>query len=563
MARQAHGKEFEKAVMRADVGFVMSAKSGDRYDGKIWDLSVSVKSHVEGSQLCLGDFNRHLEEPNDFCLIVGTTKKGVSPKEYISVEAYFIDGVMWREWFEYDAAYCFEPSYIRRFIGNGREYDEIWKNYREFHRANFIDQHFDFQLVMPAPKRDHKNQMRIQAEIPAAQAKLISNYFEKAFSDEFTSRIMNSANGMPLDTAVIEPDTVAKRAALLEQQLDVAGRSLDKYFTGPHNAARCVARLEEYCGSGGRKPLKDYSCIVEPSAGAGAFLRPLRNAAQAARILAYDIDPVPADDLGLEIRRLDFMTERDKIAADIKGEPAVVVGNPPFGTNCSLAVAFINGCFELPSVDLVAFILPLSFMKDSIKSRIKNCHVEFEVRLTGEDCMFENFQPGKNGRHHPVPSCFQIWARGAAAAPLPAKEPTGWKYIKISKRDENPEEGGPPLKYYHVQVIRAGGGAGMAYLRDGRRAACANYFLVVDDCFLDRVDDLVRDICARRAELEADFGATTGPRSLAKDPLTRLVNDICAGYAAEAPRAAEISADMSALNITDDDIEEIVASLTE
>ena len=48
----------------------------------------------------------------------------------------------------------------------------------------------------------------------------------------------------------------------------------------------------------------------------------------------------------------------------------VVIGNPPYGKNSSLAVAFMNKCAELSS-DII-FVIPRTFRKPSIINRLNN-----------------------------------------------------------------------------------------------------------------------------------------------------------------------------------------------
>lgn len=46
----------------------------------------------------------------------------------------------------------------------------------------------------------------------------------------------------------------------------------------------------------------------------------------------------------------------------------IVIGNPPFGFKASLAVKFFNKAASF--ADYIAFILPASFMKDSVKNQL-------------------------------------------------------------------------------------------------------------------------------------------------------------------------------------------------
>ena len=46
----------------------------------------------------------------------------------------------------------------------------------------------------------------------------------------------------------------------------------------------------------------------------------------------------------------------------------LTIGNPPFGKNSSLAISFFNKAAEFS--DIIAFILPQTFSKDSVKNRL-------------------------------------------------------------------------------------------------------------------------------------------------------------------------------------------------
>lgn len=94
-------------------------------------------------------------------------------------------------------------------------------------------------------------------------------------------------------------------------------RQLDKFYTHPDVAAKCLRVFEKVSGL----TLNDASCIVEPSAGNGSFLNHLPS-----HTIGLDISPEhPA------VKRQNFFTYKRK-------RPAIVLGNPPFGkTHTSLS----------------------------------------------------------------------------------------------------------------------------------------------------------------------------------------------------------------------------------
>jgi hypothetical protein len=110
----------------------------------------------------------------------------------------------------------------------------------------------------------------------------------------------------------------------------------DKYYTEDSLAEFCVNTTFEIIGS-------DWDRIIEPSAGAGAFLKYLPETA-----LAYDILP-EADN----IQEADYRTVELPYM-----ERSLVIGNPPFGRANKLSVQFIKA--SLKHSDYVAFIQPIS-----------------------------------------------------------------------------------------------------------------------------------------------------------------------------------------------------------
>ena len=81
-----------------------------------------------------------------------------------------------------------------------------------------------------------------------------------------------------------------------------------------------------------------------------------------------------------------------------------LIGNPPYGKNGSLALKFIK---ESSFANTIAFILPKSFMKESMKDKVPvNFSLQEELELTKEECLF-NIGEDKIV----VPSVFQIWKK--------------------------------------------------------------------------------------------------------------------------------------------------------
>jgi hypothetical protein len=85
----------------------------------------------------------------------------------------------------------------------------------------------------------------------------------------------------------------------------------------------------------------------------------------------------------------------------------VVVGNPPFGKNSSLAVRFFNKAAEF--ADVIAFVVPLTFRKQSLQRRLKaNFELVAETALGDDAFVFE-------GKACSVPCAFQVWRKTAVS----------------------------------------------------------------------------------------------------------------------------------------------------
>ena len=282
----------------------------------------------------------------------------------------------------------------------------------------------------------------------------------------------------------------------------------DRFFTRPDGVRKALSVLAEVCGP----ELRDAKAVIEPSAGSGAFLAALAEAAPCAEILAYDLAPMPTPQGLAQVTKLDFLKGGKKVADDLAGRAAIVAGNPPYGRNSALAVRFINACAALPHVDVVGFILPLAFTKASVQRRVRRFVLERSVDLNASECTF-NDHSRSAGAERVVPSCFQVWRRGVPPPTPEPPTPRGWTYVKNTAA-------------HRLQVIRAGGQAGRAFVAGERHAAVANYFLTFGDD-LD-APALASAINERRAVLLEDARRTTAAKSLAKPPLTMLVNALVA-----------------------------------
>jgi predicted RNA methylase len=161
---------------------------------------------------------------------------------------------------------------------------------------------------------------------------------------------------------------------------------LDQFFTKPEIAKDCINLLYKTVS------VSDETLFVEPSAGEGSFSLQIKNC------ISVDIDPkfegvIKADFLKL---KKEDITEKDR-------KSLIIIGNPPFGRISSLAVKFFNHATLF--ADTIAFIVPKTFQKQSIKRRLNPYyHLIAEQNIPKKSFTF-------CGQEHNVPCVFQIWQR--------------------------------------------------------------------------------------------------------------------------------------------------------
>ncbi len=156
---------------------------------------------------------------------------------------------------------------------------------------------------------------------------------------------------------------------------------LDQFYTLPR-----VAK-EHYRSLCNRLDLSNHR-FIEPSAGTGSFSNLLPPGSR-----AYDLDPKAPG-----IVKADFLKTRLE-----RSEKNVVIGNPPFGNSCDMAIKFFNHAAKFASV--IAFIVPRTFQKQSITNRLNlSFHLLTEMTVEDNAFVFE-------GQPRNVPTVFQIWIK--------------------------------------------------------------------------------------------------------------------------------------------------------
>lgn len=242
---------------------------------------------------------------------------------------------------------------------------------------------------------------------------------------------------------------------------------LDKFYTKPDIAKYCLSFLQ----------LEKYSTIIEPSAGSGAFSNLIPN------VTAYDLHPEQETIIKQNWLTVNFTRDTRN--------PILVVGNPPFGEQNKLAVDFIN--HSATFAHTIAFILPLSFMKESVqKSLDPYLHLQNWVILPKKSFIL-------NGKEYHVPCVFQIWEHKDCLRTTPATPtPVGFSFIPYSK---NPD--------FYLQ--RIGGKAGTVGLQWEHRSLQSNYFVKVHEGY--EVEEIMEDFRKLTFPYK-NYGV--GPRSISK-----------------------------------------------
>lgn len=150
----------------------------------------------------------------------------------------------------------------------------------------------------------------------------------------------------------------------------------DQYYTSDELAQYCIDTAFRVIGK------DNITCIIEPSAGTGAFSSKLPNC------VAYDIEP-----------KLEGIVQEDFLSLDIPyKQGTLVIGNPPFGSRGNLMQKFCKHSFTF--ADYVAFILPVNQMNNTTSI------YQFDL-VYSEDLGVKQYS-GKG-----VHCCFNIYKRPA------------------------------------------------------------------------------------------------------------------------------------------------------
>lgn len=158
---------------------------------------------------------------------------------------------------------------------------------------------------------------------------------------------------------------------------------LDQFYTKPEVAAGCLKKLG--C-------LFDFDCVIEPSAGTGAFYSQIKHP----RKIGLDIEPGSSG-----IIRQNWL---DYEIAETYTNVAIV-GNPPFGSFNNLSAAFIKHALKFSNVTRIGFILPNVYRKHTRQAILPP---EWRIKTIWELPRDAFVYKGKT-RH--MPCCFFVFCK--------------------------------------------------------------------------------------------------------------------------------------------------------
>jgi predicted RNA methylase len=257
--------------------------------------------------------------------------------------------------------------------------------------------------------------------------------------------------------------------------------ALDKFYTKPEIAKYFIDKCN----------VASFTRIIEPAAGSGAFSN------QIANCIAYDLEPESSG-----IIKQDWF---EYIHEKQKDEKVLVIGNPPFGQQNSLAITFINHSASFS--DTVAFILPISFKKDSVQARVdKNFTLVYEEALPKNSFTLD-------GKDYDVKCIFQIWKKTDTPRIMKLHGDINKNNLfSYVTKSESPD----------IVIQRVGGNAGKAFLNVKDKSEASNYFVKLNKkaASLDKIVKKLNDI----AYESKDY--TVGPRSISKKELNQEINKL-------------------------------------
>jgi hypothetical protein len=256
----------------------------------------------------------------------------------------------------------------------------------------------------------------------------------------------------------------------------------DQFYTDEKVAKKCIDIIVELY------PETKKYLWIEPSAGNGSFYKNIKY-----KKIGIDIDP-----------KYEGIIKEDYLKWNYSGKDkkVILVGNPPFGKQSSLAKMFIKrGC---EYADIIAFILPKSFTKPSMTNAFDR---KFHCMHTS-DIEKDAFLIQGNKRYD-VPCIFQIWERKSEDRKIEDKIPeNGFEYVKVGKDVD-------------IALRRVGVFAGKSFLYEPEKFSTQSHY------FIKFTDEGINKNNIIEAINKHTFPSNTvGPRSISKGEVNIVLNEI-------------------------------------
>lgn len=250
----------------------------------------------------------------------------------------------------------------------------------------------------------------------------------------------------------------------------------DEYFTSPEVAKNCVEILYKFLDDRGIS--YKNSQFIEPSSGDGSFLQFLPPTT-----ISYDIAP-----------KCKNVIKENFFNVSIPPQ-SIVVGNPPFGFACSVAIKFFNHSAK-NKAQFIAFIVPKTFKKISIHKKLNPYyHLCFQVDLPKNSFLVD-------GIPYDVPCVFQIWG---VENYIRENEVITPEYIKFVSK-ENAQ----------FAIRRVGGRAGKV-LEGTNYSESSTYFITSE---IPNIKEIIKSI-----DFSTIVSNTSGVKSLSKKELLLAIHN--------------------------------------
>ena len=137
---------------------------------------------------------------------------------------------------------------------------------------------------------------------------------------------------------------------------------LDKFYTKTELVQKLISYID----------FSNFDLVVDPCCGDGAFYSQINHTNK------IGIDILPHLD---GVLTHDYLTWDHSVVSS-RRDKVIVISNPPFGRQGSLAMSFIKKSSQFS--ETIAFILPLSFAKPSLKNKkLKNFYYTGQLKVPG------------------------------------------------------------------------------------------------------------------------------------------------------------------------------------